>query len=165
MVPSKHPRHQEYFHDGIDYFCAGTKFLLPLARANAQQCKTLMGALGNARVTSRQLKILYQAWRGADAVGRARIAKEPLAVLRLEEQHDRRHPELPAVALSKQLQLLCNAARRAHKHVQDITEQSWTTSVQTGWQRAQCAVGALTRAIEETGHAGSKYTHSNSETQ
>ncbi len=162
LVKTLPPVVQRAVQEGRVCAFGATKFLLPLARANAQQCKMLMTALGKSRITSRQLETLYKVWRKADAVGRARIAEQPLAVLRLE--HDQRRPELPAVALFKQLQLLCNAARRAQEHVQDITEQSWTTSVQARWHRAQCAVGSLTRAIEETGHAGSKHTHSHSET-
>ncbi len=162
LVKTLPPVVQKAVREGRVCAFAATKYLLPLARANAQQCKVLMTALGKSRLTSRQLESLYQAWRKADAVGRARIVEEPLAVLRLE--HDRCRPEPPAVALSKQLQVLCNAARRAQEHVQDITEQSWATSVQARWQRAQCAVGSLTRAIQETSYAGSKHADSHSET-
>jgi ParB/RepB/Spo0J family partition protein len=151
---------QQAVRDGRICPFGAMKFLLPLARANQEQCKTLVTALGKTRVTSRQLQSLYEVWKGSDAIGRTRIVSEPLAVLRLQRD---RHPELPAAALSRQLRLLCSAARRAHEHVQDITEQGWSTSLQTWWLRAQSAVGGLEHAIKEATHAGSGHTHGHSE--
>lgn len=161
LVDGLPPGAQQAVRDGRICAFGAMKFLLPLARANEAQCKTLVNALGKTHVTSRQLQTLYEAWRRSDAVGRARIVAEPLALLRLERTQHRR--EVPSAAFSRQLRLMCNSARRAHELVQDVTEQGWTASVQACWQRAQSAVGSLERAIEEATHAGPGHTHSHSE--
>lgn len=64
---------------------AATKYLVPLARANAAQCARLVDRLGDARPTVRQLSRLYAAWRAADPVTRERIAEHPLLYLKVED--------------------------------------------------------------------------------
>jgi len=65
---------------------AAMKYLLPLARANGEHARTLVGNLGAHRISVRQLGRLYAAYRAADAVGRARICSSPLMFLQMDGQ-------------------------------------------------------------------------------
>ena len=64
---------------------AAMKSLVPLARANKVQCEHLVKALGNERVTTRQMAQLYAAWRAGDGEVRQRITNAPRLFLRAVE--------------------------------------------------------------------------------
>jgi ParB family chromosome partitioning protein len=61
---------------------AAMKSLVPLARANPAHCERMVRALGEGRVTTRQVAHLYAAWRAGDGEQRERIAGAPLLFLR-----------------------------------------------------------------------------------
>lgn len=65
---------------------AAMKYLLPLARANGEHARALIGNLGAHRISVRQLGRLYAAYRATDAVGRARICNSPLMFLQMDGQ-------------------------------------------------------------------------------
>ena len=58
------------------------KSLVPLARANKAHCERLVRALGEGRVTTRQMAQLYAAWRAGDEEQRERIVGAPRLFLR-----------------------------------------------------------------------------------
>jgi ParB family chromosome partitioning protein len=58
------------------------KSLVPLARANKVHCERLVQALGEGRVTSRQMAHLYAGWRAGDSELRERIVEAPRLFLR-----------------------------------------------------------------------------------
>jgi ParB family chromosome partitioning protein len=58
------------------------KSLVPLARANEVHCERLVKALGDGRVTTRQVAHLYGAWRSGDSEQRERIVGAPRLFLR-----------------------------------------------------------------------------------
>jgi hypothetical protein len=58
------------------------KSLVPLARANQGDCERLVEALGEERVTTRQVAHLYAAWRSGDGEQRERIVGAPRLFLR-----------------------------------------------------------------------------------
>jgi ParB family chromosome partitioning protein len=64
---------------------AAMKSLVPLARANKAHCEQLVRALGDQRVTTRQVAQLYAAWRAGDDEVRERIASAPRLFLRAVE--------------------------------------------------------------------------------
>jgi ParB-like chromosome segregation protein Spo0J len=68
---------------------AAMKYLLPLARANAEHARKLVAGLGEQRVSVRQMGRLYAAYRAADAVGRERLCHSPLVFLQMEAQAER----------------------------------------------------------------------------
>ncbi len=59
--------------------------LLPLARANKGHAQQIVEAIGCERLTTRQLDALWVAYRAGDAEQRARIAMQPLLLLRAKE--------------------------------------------------------------------------------
>lgn len=68
---------------------AAMKYLLPLARANAEHVRKLVAGLGTQRISVRQMGKLYAAYRAADAVGRERLCNSPLVFLQMEAQTER----------------------------------------------------------------------------
>lgn len=68
---------------------AAMKYLLPLARANAEHSRKLVAGLCEQRVSVRQMGRLYAAYRAADAVGRERLCNSPLVFLQMEAQAER----------------------------------------------------------------------------
>ena len=56
---------------------AAQKNLVPLARANSQQCERLVASLGRRGASVRELAWIYDGWRRADAAGRERIVADP----------------------------------------------------------------------------------------
>jgi hypothetical protein len=61
------------------------KSLVPLARANKTDCERLVRALGDARLSTRQMAQLYKAWRTGDGEQRERIVSAPRLFLRALE--------------------------------------------------------------------------------
>jgi ParB-like chromosome segregation protein Spo0J len=61
------------------------KSLVPLARANKAHCEQLVQALGDGRITTRQLAQLYAAWRAGDGEQKRRIVGAPRLFLRAVE--------------------------------------------------------------------------------
>lgn len=59
-----------------------TKYLVPLARANAPHCQTLVTNLQGHRPTVREMGSLYSAWRLGDGQQRARIVRSPKLFLK-----------------------------------------------------------------------------------
>jgi len=58
------------------------KSLVPLARANKTDCERLIQALGDGRVTTREIAHLYAAWRAGDEALKERIVGAPRLFLR-----------------------------------------------------------------------------------
>jgi ParB-like chromosome segregation protein Spo0J len=61
---------------------AAVTYLVPLSRGNAAHCARLVRNLGEQRVSSRQVAMLYATWKGADDEQRERIVEQPWLLLR-----------------------------------------------------------------------------------
>lgn len=94
---------------------AAMKSLVPLARANAAHCETLIASLGADSLSVRDAARLYEAWRSADASGRERIVSQPgLCLAALAEPE----PETSAASLLLQdARVLARVAARAERKV------------------------------------------------
>jgi len=90
---------------------AAMKYLLPLARANTEDCLALVAALPRRRLSSREIGRLYMAWMGADTATRRRLLRDPELFLRLEEEARRSAP-VPSESLIDDLRVLCAVVRR-----------------------------------------------------
>ncbi len=58
-----------------------TKYLLPLARANAEHAELLADHLSVMKLSSRQVAELYRVWKEADAEGRELLVRRPESAL------------------------------------------------------------------------------------
>jgi ParB-like chromosome segregation protein Spo0J len=150
---------------------AAMKCLVPLARANRRACEQLVEALGQTRVSVRDVAALYTGWRRADPMGRQRIVSEPALYLRafhaaeLEPAAD----DDASTALVKDLSTLSAVAWRARKHVTRGTlavDASYGRFDLTGaWRAADTAFDALRAALKEAWpDAGSDHPSDHPET-
>ncbi|TPV96476.1 MAG: hypothetical protein B7733_04570 [Myxococcales bacterium FL481] len=132
---------------------AATKYLVPLARANAAQCEQLVRGLGRGRVSVRQVKRLYDAWRQGDVQQRARLAEKPRLFLRAQDEALKaaraRERETAGVELViADLGALAGISLRVCKRL---------AALRSAWMRARGAFSSLTAHLtEENDHAGSR---------
>jgi ParB family chromosome partitioning protein len=66
---------------------AAMKYLLPLARANAQAATQLAGAIAPLKLSSRQVGTLYTAWQAGGARTRELIVERPQLYLQARSAH------------------------------------------------------------------------------
>ena len=65
------------------------KYLVPLARANKSTCELIASAVASARLSSRELGLLYKGWRDGTAKTRERLRTEPHVLLRALKELER----------------------------------------------------------------------------
>jgi ParB family chromosome partitioning protein len=65
---------------------AAMKYLVPLARANEEDCLRLVEAVKEAKLSTRQMGQLYQTYMSGNDKTRELVVTEPLLVLRVEQQ-------------------------------------------------------------------------------
>jgi ParB-like chromosome segregation protein Spo0J len=134
---------------------AAMKYLVPLARANRRHCDQLVAAIGQQRVSVRDVGELYAGYRRADREGRERLVENPHLFLDALRQ---REPEVApsddvGAALAKDLSALSGIAWRARQRLRDaglFAEHTYRQSALVGpWRAAQCAFDALRDAFQE----------------
>ena len=112
---------QQYVRDGRIAAHAAMKYLVPLARANPEDCVRLAEAVAPHRLTTRQLARLYQHYSGGAEATRALVLTDPLLVLRLTDDAApmRLRPDASAPeALISDFHVLGAVARRAARRLQ-----------------------------------------------
>ena len=97
--------------DGLVPPHGAMRSLLPLARANTEHARQIVTAIGRERLTTRQLGALWIAYRAGDAEQRARIAQQPLLLLRAKESTAGAPTE---VAVTRDVNAATRALARAH---------------------------------------------------
>jgi len=90
---------------------AAMKYLLPLARANVEDCLALVAALPRRRLSSREMERLYVAWLRSDQATRGRLLGDPELFLRTQ-QESRHSVPVPSEELIEELRVLCAITRR-----------------------------------------------------
>ena len=100
---------------------AAVKYLVPLARANTKDCEALAEVVAQARLASREVGLLYAAWRDGTARTRGRLMEEPLVFLKaLKEAEGARPRERSAgQRLLDDFDLLGGVARRAQRQLRE----------------------------------------------
>lgn len=95
------------------------KYLVPLARANREVCLQLVEAIGTARLSSRDLEILYTAYQTGNWVTRQRLLEAPLFFLKSYKQAQAEPPFEPGPGdtLRTDLEVLSATARRARRRL------------------------------------------------
>lgn len=143
---------------------AAMKYLVPLARANDGHCRRLVRAIGDARVSVREVGALYAGYRRADAAGRERLLDDPLLYLKaLAAARADLPPGDLGRSLASDLSALAGIAWRASQRVGQGalgTEQSYgRTHLASAWRAADSAFAALATAMKEAWpNAGSDNT-------
>ena len=93
------------------------KFLVPVARANIEDCERMAEAFARHKFSSREAGELYAGWRDASARMRTRILEEPALFLKARREIDKQKPETaPAAAgLLRDLEMVSAIANRARR--------------------------------------------------
>jgi ParB family chromosome partitioning protein len=109
---------QEHVRSGAIGGHAAMKYLVPLARANAEHCSRLADALAGERPTSRQVAELYATYAAGNAATRELVVKDPRLVLRARTELEREGPgATPVEHLLDDLRIVGAVARRARARV------------------------------------------------
>jgi ParB/RepB/Spo0J family partition protein len=133
---------------------AAMKCLVPLARANADQCERLVMNLGRRRFPVRQMARLYAGWRAGNAAQREAIVERPLLYLDLEEKEVEKVIDDPGAEreqrLVRDLGALAAICRRARKALGEREKDlPWPAVLRYAWQEAQSGFAALLEAVVE----------------
>ena len=150
------------------------KYLVPLARANRQACLELVEALGSARLSSRDLGILYTAYRTGNWVTRQRLLEAPLVYLKSYHEAQAEPPfepgpvPTPWESLLTDLEVLSATARRAGRrlragvlrHLPEEARQELARLLDQSRREMERMAEYLAK---ERGDAGSKHPRRDSE--
>jgi len=93
---------------------AAMKYLVPLARANAEDCARMADAVAPEQPTSRQMAELYCAYWNGNAATRALVVENPALVLRASDATSAEGPgATPIEHLLEDFRIVSSVARRA----------------------------------------------------
>lgn len=140
-----------------------TKYLVPLARANAPHCETLVGHLGTHRPSVREMGRLYSSWRQGDDEQRERIVQQPTLFLKAVDADE--PMDEPAARLLSDLRSLGAIARRSERRVDDGAYRDATVHSRErlvrAWSHARRSIESLrtTAAAWEEDDAGPGDSH------
>ena len=103
---------------------AGMKYLVPLARANPEQCDELVGNLGAGKLSVREMRKVYIAWKSAPSSKRDCVVKNPILYARAHEEISQTpvsktgdcDTERP---LTKDIRIIKSVARRAGEQIRN----------------------------------------------
>lgn len=137
-----------------------TKYLVPLARANASQCERLVKQLGDERLSVRNAGRLYDAWRKGDAELRERVVEHPKLFLQAQaaahgdEVEPQADKDLAAVVddLGAVAGLCARARGRLDKHDIAAAGALQRRTLTSAFGRARAAFGSLSARLEEEAH-------------
>jgi ParB family chromosome partitioning protein len=149
---------------------AAMKHLVPLARANAGECETLVAGLAPHVVTTRQLERIYRTLGQSNAETRARIITNPWLFLRALEavQPEKVPAGDPVEPLIRDLEGVAGLSRRARRRLRDgvlgAAGSASRGAVERVFAQAKLAFSSLDEAFaEEVGRAGPGYPGSDPE--
>jgi ParB-like chromosome segregation protein Spo0J len=133
-----------------------TKYLVPLARANAEQCTRLVSQLDGARLSVRDAGRWYAAWRKADPELKSRLVEHPQLFLQAEASthgDEDRPPDDEVTAVIGDLGAVAGICVRARTRMdkRDVVASGEVQRRMLGraFTRAREAFGALSARLEE----------------
>ena len=118
------------------------KYLVPVARANIEDCQRMADAFAMHRFTSRQAGQLYAAWRDAAPGIRQRILEEPELFLKAQQQVE---PQTPALAdeLLRDLTMVLAITNRAGRRLARAAPLMDQDQFDAAQHKIECAVKDL----------------------
>ena len=154
---------QEHVRAGAIGAHAAMKYLVPLARANEDDCVKLAAAIAPLRLSNRQVGELYVTYMAANTGGRELLLRDPMLVLEARAEIAAENA-MPSEKLLDDLHIVAAVARRAHTRLVhgalDGAEPSARQTVGLACSNAHDEVERMKRRCErEVGHAGSGNAH------
>jgi hypothetical protein len=109
---------QQHVQEGRIVAHAAMKYLVPLARANGPDCLRLVEAISAHALSTRQVGRLYQTYLAGPAPVRELVTRDPLLVLRVEQERTSGGTDPPiapaaADAFIRDVEIVAAVARRA----------------------------------------------------
>lgn len=144
-----------------------TRFLVPLARANAEHCERLVERLDGQAVSVRQMKRLYVTWRAGDQEQRQRIVEHPQLFLHATEADQDDIGDGAAALLIHDLNTIAGVSARAERRLDEQVYRDGTDRdrrrLNRAFEGATSRFDALRgRFDEERRDAGSGHPHGDS---
>lgn len=135
---------------------AAEKYLVPLARANAAQCATLVEGLRTVRPTVRQLLSLYTAWKAANDEVRQKIVDQPLLYLKVDDALKHKDPaddaDLTAVRDVEAIAGVCGRARKGLREGAYVRlREEHRAQFVSAWEEARLAFHAVSSLVAKEG--------------
>jgi ParB/RepB/Spo0J family partition protein len=146
---------------------AAEKYLVPLARANQQACLRLVEGVGSFRLSSRDMAVLYAAYRDGNTVTRQRLLEAPVLFLKAFKESLVSPPQ-PSFeeSLRTDIEVLGSVARRAHRRLrqgalQNLLEREREELARSLRQSLEETRSMAERFEQEMGHAGPEHANGN----
>jgi len=130
------------------------KCLVPVARANIEDCGRMADALATHRFNSRQAGQLYAAWRDASPSIRQRILEEPQLFLRAQQQIQPQPLPL-ADELLRDLTMVVQITSRASRRLARAAPLMDSGQFEAAQRKIECAIkdlGDLAQRIQKEQH-------------
>ena len=131
---------------------AAQKYLVPLARANAQDCERLVLSLGEKGASVREMHELYVGWKGGTPQQRETLLADPR--LYLKACSDRR-PSEESPRLVKDLETVVGLCRRIRAHLRGgvLVQLPWRErrTFLESWREATLIFGSLREVMNKEG--------------
>ena len=148
---------------------AATRYLVPLARAKADDCEQLVTAMGKDRLSVRQMEQLYKGWKCGDAQQRARVVAHPQLYLKAQEVVTTEEIAEPEAGLTRDMEGLAAFCRRVRRQIRRGVLRRLggreRESLLSAWREVHLVFDSLSRLMEkelkEDEDAESRHTHSN----
>ena len=144
------------------------KYLVPMARANSEDCQRMAAAVAAHRYSSREAGQLYAAWRAASPSVRQRILAEPQTFLKAQRQVEQKPPAPVAAELLRDLEMVTAIASRASRRLAGAAQLMDGRDREQARRQVDRAIDQLRRLAakisEEPEHAEPKSTNDDSGT-
>jgi len=126
------------------------KYLVPVARVNAEDCERMAAAFVKHRCDSRQAAQLYTAWREGSRVVRERILSEPELFLKTQRQPQTTKPAA-AAQVQRDLEMALAILRRAGRKLTEALPEMNAAQQEQAQREIESARRELHRMAERIG--------------
>jgi len=136
------------------------KYLVPIARVDAEQCRRMAEAFVAQRCGTRQAGQLYAAWRNGTRVARERILNEPELFLKTQREPPAGKPAA-VEQVERDLETAIGIVRRAGRRLNEALAEMSAAQREQTQQRIESARRELARMTERIGkEEGAKHVES-----
>ena len=136
---------QEVVRQGVLSSWAASRVLVPLARANAAEAETLLGALRSEPLSTRELATWYSHYGQANRTARARMLVHPRLFIQALQTPDTLTPEDPEAQWLGELQRLRRQLQRLARTLVPLLDPCPPAAT---WEALRQAVAKTAQAIE-----------------
>jgi ParB family transcriptional regulator, chromosome partitioning protein len=128
------------------------KYLVPVARANLEDCRAMAAAFARHKFTCRQAGQLYAAWRAATPKIRQRILQQPELFLKVQSPAETPSAHSAIHEVLRDLEMIVAHAQRAQRRLKNAP----TTGEQMTQEQCEQVQRHLDRALEELGRLAAR---------